>query len=119
MNLGFPRRGEIVIIDLDPVVGSEIRKTRPCLIVSNDRANEFTSRVTVVPVTEYDERKAAIPVYVPLVEGAAGLRKRSVVNCSQIRTVDQARIRGRPLGKISDSTGRSVDAALKLHLALP
>ena len=117
----FPRRGEIVTVILDPTVGTEIRKTRPCVVVSNDRANEFSPQLTVVPVTAYSPRKAAIPVCVevPAEEAkACGLRKRSIINCSQIRTVDKRRVRGAPLGALPAGIMQQVDQALKIHLAL-
>ena len=47
----FPKRGDIYWVDLDPTKGTEIQKTRPGLIVSNDEANEFSSIVMVAPIT--------------------------------------------------------------------
>lgn len=114
----FPRRGSIIRISLDPTVGTEIQKTRACVVVSNDRANEFSPQLTVVPITSYHPRKAAIPVCVEVLSGEGGLTKRSIINCSQIRTVDKARVRGVPLGILSSATMDKVSSALKIHLAL-
>jgi mRNA interferase MazF len=117
----FPRRGEIVEIVLDPTVGTEIRKTRPCVVVSNDRANEFSPQLTVVPITAYSPKKVAIPVCVevPAREAqACGLKKRSIINCSQIRAVDKQRVRGTPFGTLPAHLLKQVDDALKIHLAL-
>ncbi len=117
----FPRRGEIVEVVLDPTIGTEIRKTRPCVVVSNDRANEFSPQLTVVPVTAYSPKKATIPVCVevPAKEAAAcGLKKRSIINCSQIRTVDKQRVKGAPLGAMPAAILQQVDRALRIHLAL-
>jgi hypothetical protein len=47
----FPCRGSIILISLDPTIGTEIKKTRACVVVSNDRANEFSPQLTVVPIT--------------------------------------------------------------------
>ena len=49
-------RGEVWWVEFDPSVGSEIRKTRPAVIVSNDTANRYTERVVVVPMTA-DKRR--------------------------------------------------------------
>lgn len=114
----FPRRGHIVLVNLDPTVGTETRKTRPCVVVSNDRANEFSPQLTVVPVTAYHPRKASIPICVEVAAGEGGLSKRSVVNCSQIRTIDKARVGNRVLGTLGSDTLDEISRALQIHLAL-
>ena len=114
----FLRRGDVVEIILDPTVGTEIRKTRPCVVISNNRANEFSPQLTVVPVTSYSPKKTAIPVCVEVPVGEGGLSKQSIINCSQIRTVDKQRTREAPLGTLSSITLQKVDQALKIHLAL-
>jgi len=55
-------RGNVIRIALDPTIGTEIQKTRACVVVSNDLANEFSPQLTVVPITSYHPRKAVIPV---------------------------------------------------------
>ena len=112
------RRGDVVEIILDPTVGTEIRKTRPCVVISNNRANEFCPQLTVVPVTTYSPRKAGIPVCVEVPTGEGGLSKQSIINCSQIRTVDKQRASGAPLGTLSSSILQEIDQALKIHPAL-
>ncbi len=116
--MAFPRRGEITWIALDPTVGTEIKKKRPCLVVSNDIANEKSPQITVVPVTAYDSRKAKIPVCVAVQKGEGGLKKRSVIVCSQIRAVDKRRVRGRALGSLTSEVMKRVDKAIKIHLSL-
>jgi mRNA interferase MazF len=88
------------------------------VVVSNDRANEFSPQLTVVPITSYHPRKAAIPVCVEVPSGEGGVTKRSIINCSQIRTVDKARVRGDILGVLSHTTMDKVNKALQIHLAL-
>lgn len=114
----FPCRGSVIRIALDPTIGTEIKKTRACVVVSNDLANEFSPQLTVVPITSYHPRKAAIPVCVDVPSGEGGLTKRSIINCSQIRTVDKTRMRGGALGVLSRTTMDKVSTALKIHLAL-
>lgn len=114
----FPRRGNVIRISLDPTIGTEMKKTRACIVVSNDRANEFSPQLTVVPITSYHPRKAAIPVCVDVSSGEGRLTKRSIINCSQIRTIDKVRVRGDVLGVLGSATMDKVSAALKIHLAL-
>jgi mRNA interferase MazF len=114
----FPCRGDVVEVVLDPTIGTEIRKTQPCVVISNDRANEFSPQLTVVPITAYSPKKAAIPVCVAVPAGKGGLAKRSIINCSQIWTVDKQRVRGAPLGTLPASIMQKLDRALKIHLAL-
>lgn len=115
----FVRRGEVVLLSLDPTVGTEMRKTRPCVVVSNDIANEASPQVTVVPVTGFDGRKARLPICVEAAAGEGGLRHRSIVVCSHLRTVDKRRLVGRPLGRLSSQSLARIGQAIKIHLALP
>ncbi|MFH1489339.1 MAG: type II toxin-antitoxin system PemK/MazF family toxin [Pseudomonadota bacterium] len=111
-------RGSVIRIALDPAVGTEMQKTRSCVVVSNDRANEFSPQLTVVPITSYQPRKATIPVCVDVHAGEGGVIKRSIINCSQIRTVDKARVRGKVMGFLNHETIEKVGTALKIHLNL-
>ena len=54
--MSFPRRGEIYWVALDPTMGSEIAKTRPAAIISNDTGNEYSARVIVAPLTSARRR---------------------------------------------------------------
>ena len=46
-----PRRGDVYWVALDPALGTEIRKTRPAVVISNDSCNRYGSRVVVLPIT--------------------------------------------------------------------
>jgi mRNA interferase MazF len=110
-------RGTILQVNLDPSVGREIMKTRPCVVVQNDIGNRNSQLTIVVPITDAEAAKSLSPIYVPVKKGEGGLVKDSLVVCSQIRTVDESRL-GEVLGKLSDSTMAKVDVALKISLAL-
>jgi mRNA interferase MazF len=114
------RRGEIWQVDLEPVRGSEANKSRPAIIVSNDRANASADRlgrgvVTVVPVTSNVDR--IYPFQVLLAGPATGLGVDSKAQAEQIRSVATQRLLRR-LGRISPAELGDLDDALKLHLAL-
>ena len=110
------RRGEIYLAALDPVVGKEISKTRPVVIVSNDKNNEFSGTVTILPVTSKNLKKI-YPFEVFLPKGAGNLPKDSKVKADQIRTLDKARIIRR-IGKLVRNQMDEIEKALKVHLWL-
>ncbi len=114
------RRGDIYLVDLEPVRGSEASKARPAVVVSNDAANRSVERhgrgvVTVVPVTGNTERVYAFQVLLPA--GENGLTKDSKAQCEQVRAVAVERLVKR-LGEVSPQAALSIDAALRRHLAL-
>jgi mRNA interferase MazF len=111
------KRGEIYYATLDPVVGSETGKTRPVLIVQNDIGNQYSPTTIVAVITEYSEKKATYPICAAIGK-ESGLNKDSIVNLSQIRTLDKRRLTGARLGTLPDDLMEKVDIALKHSLAL-
>jgi mRNA interferase MazF len=111
-------RGQIVEVDLEPVVGHEQGRLRPCIVVQNDVSNRFASTTIVVPLTDARNIAHRSPVYVLAPRGDGGLKKDSLVLCDQIRTVDQQRF-GRFFGVLSPETMAKVDRALLISLGLP
>ena len=110
------KRGEIYLAALDPVVGKEISKTRPVVIVSHDKNNEFSRTVTILPVTS-ENFKRIYPFEVFLSKGSGSLPKDSKVKADQIRTLDKTRII-RLIGKLRKDEIDEIEKALKIHLAL-
>jgi mRNA interferase MazF len=104
------RKGEIWLINLDPTVGAEIRKTRPAVIVSEDAIGLLPLRV-IVPLTDWKDRYAAAPWMVSLSPNAQnGLAKTSAADAFQIRSVSQERFVQR-LGKLSsDQISQIIEA---------
>jgi mRNA interferase MazF len=109
-------RGAVVEINLDPTVGHEINKTRPCVVIQNDTGNKFSPTIIVAGITDADRVKL-YPFHVFVARGEGGLTKDSVVNCSQIRSVDEVRIT-RTLGQFSKDIMSKIDVALRISLAL-
>lgn len=114
------RRGDVYLIDFEPVRGSEANKARPAVIVSNDAANRAAERngrgvVTVVPVTSNTSRVLAFQVFLRADE--CGLRKDSKAQCEQVRAVTVERLRNR-LGTVPRGRMAEFDSALRKHLAL-
>ncbi len=111
------KRGDIHCANLDPVVGRETGKTRPVLVIQNDIGNMYSPTTIVAIITEYSEKKASYPICVAIKKGK-GLKKASVVNLSQIRTIDKKRLITPKLAKLPNSSMRKIDDALKNSLAL-
>ena len=104
-------RGEVWLVELDPTVGSEIKKTRPAVVVSNDSANQFGPRVVVVPVTSNVSRNFPGDALVSI----AGRQGRALGD--QLRSLDKARLL-RCVGKLPADELRAVDEALRITLGL-
>jgi len=111
------KRGDIHYADLDPVVGRETGKTRPVLVIQNDIGNMYSPTTIVAVITEYSEKKASYPICVAT-RKKNGLKKDSVVNLAQIRTIDKKRLTTPKLGSSSKDTMKKVDDALKNSLGL-
>jgi mRNA interferase MazF len=114
------RRGDIVMVELDPARGSEASKTRPAVVVSNDAANTTAARlgrgvVTVVPVTSSTER--VYPFQVLLPAEVTGLHRDSKAQAEQVRSVAVERI-GNRVGQLPAALVAELDQALRVHLNL-
>lgn len=105
------KRGEVWWVEFDPSVGSEIRKTRPAVIVSNDAANRNLARVVVVPLTSSTGRQypgeALVSVY----------GQYSKAMADQIMAADKARLKSQ-LGTLSKADVQAVEDAIRVHLSL-
>lgn len=113
-------RGEIRLVDLEPVRGSEANQQRPAVLVSNDRANETAARlgrgvVTVVPLTSNVSRLFPFQVMLPAED--TGLRLDSKAQAEQVRSVDVERL-GPVVGRVPTRLMTALDDALRLHLQL-
>ena len=109
-------RGEIYLVNFDPTIGSEIKKTRPALIIQNDVSNQHSPITIVAAITsKYDEK--LYPTEVLIAKNEGGLTQDSVVLLNQIRSIDKQRLVKR-IGKIEDTTLKKIDSAIKISLGL-
>ncbi len=110
-------RGTVLDIQLDPTVGHETAKTRPCVVIQNDIGNAHSPVTIVAVITGAENVRKLYPVNVRVPQGEGGLTKDSVILCDQIRSVDERRF-GTIHGVLTDATMKNVDAALKISLGL-
>ncbi len=109
---------EIFIADLNPVIGSEQKGTRPVMVISDEDFNMVMPVVTILPITSLKEGRRVYPNEVLLKEGAGGLTQDSIILAHQIRTISKQRLKD-SLGFINDySTRKAINDALKVHLNL-
>jgi mRNA interferase MazF len=94
-----PKRDEVWLIALDPTRGSEIQKTRPCVVVSPDEMNRHLRTIIIAPMTSAVRR---YPTRVPIVHGG----KTGEVVLDQLRAVDRSRL----LKKIGIATQKTAEA---------
>ena len=96
-------RGEIWLINLDPTKGSEIKKTRPCLIVSPQEMNVYLHTVIIAPMTT---KARAAEFRVPITHD----KKQGLILLDQIRTIDKTRL----VKKIGSSSPKTLQASLRI-----
>ena len=106
-----PKRGEVWWVALDPVIGSEIAKTRPCVVVTQDLVNQYRRTVVVVPLSSSPSAHPPIMVAVKYAGKAA------VAVIDQVRAVSKERLRDK-MGSLSERDMGAVSAALKEILDL-
>lgn len=109
------KRGEVFLVNFDPTVGAEAKKTRPAVVVSNDVNNVHSPIVSISPITSNVTRIYSFEVEIP--SGTGGLRTRSKIMVNQTRAVDKIRLI-RKLGHLSEGLMDNVNQALKLHFAI-
>src|SRR3989344_4781966 len=110
------KRGDIVIVNLDPVKGSEQGKVRPALIIQNDIGNQYSPTTIIAPITSTIFSKE-FPTNVKIAAVEGGLEKDSTILLNQIRTIDKFRII-KKLGRTDDITIKKVELAIKISLGL-
>lgn len=107
------KRGDVFYVNLDPVIGSEIGKTRPAIVLQNELANKNSPTVTVIPLSTSVGRVFPFQVLIPAGEG--GLEHDSKALCEQIRTLSTKRLLNR-LGSLPPERMEEIRVALNRHL---
>lgn len=98
------------VVNLDPTIGAEMNKTRPCLVVSPDEINAYLRTVMIVPLTS-TQRGLPTRILIKACE-KSGLKNDSYGALDQLKTVDKSRLSD-PIGEISEKEKYSISETLK------
>ncbi len=110
------KRGDVVIINLDPVIGSEQGKTRPGIIIQNDIGNEVSPITIIAPITSKIYSRE-FPTNVEIYQKESGLERSSTITLTQIRAIDKKRV-VKVIGKLNSELMEKVNDAIKISLGL-
>ena len=106
-----PKRGEVWTVNFDPTIGTEIRKTRPAVVISSDAVGKLPIKL-IAPITNWKEYFNQNLWHIQLEPSAEnGLSKRSAVDALQLREVDVQRFLQK-LGQLSDETMVEITIAI-------
>jgi mRNA interferase MazF len=110
-----PKRGDVYLVNLDPTIGSEIKKTRPAIIIQNNVGNQYSSVTIIAPITSGND--AVYPVEVEIKAPEGGLDNNSLALLNQIRTIDRSRL-VKKLGQLNQDTMLKINKAILISLDL-
>ena len=110
------KRGDIWLVNLDPTIGHEIRKSRPAVIIQNDLGNKYSPITIIAPVTSQNIEKI-YPIEVLLNKKNSGLEKDSKILLNQIRAIDKRRL-AKKIGKVDNEIIDKINDAIKISLGL-
>ena len=108
-------RGDVFLVNFDPTLGAEAKKTRPGVVVSNNINNAHSPIISISPISSNISRVYSFEVEIPAKTG--GLRTHSKIMINQTRAVDRIRFM-KKLGRLPEQIMDEVDEALKLHYDL-
>jgi mRNA interferase MazF len=109
------KRGKVFLVNFDPTLGAEAKKTRPAVVVSNDINNAHSPIVSISPITSNVTKVYSFEVEIPSRVG--GLKTRSKIMVNQTRAVDKVRLI-KKMGHVPEKVMIDVNRALKLHYDL-
>jgi len=111
------KRGEVWRVNLDPTIGAEIKKSRPCVIVNRDSIGILPLKI-VVPITGWQEKFAKADWLIPIEASPRnGLSKKSVADTFQVRSLSQIRFVEK-IGVLTENEMREIERGLSLSLHL-
>ncbi len=109
-------RGDIFLVSLSPVIGSEQGGERPCLVIQNNTGNRFSNTIIVASISA-KHNKTKLPTHIEIKAGNYGLDKDSLVMLEQVRTVDIKRLKHK-IAHVDDTFMKKVNRALKISFSL-
>lgn len=101
------KRFDVWVTPLDPTIGSELRKTRPCIVVSPDATNRHLNTVVIVPLTSAEHSYAFRPNF-------SFLERQAQAAIDQVRVIDKSRLVNK-IGQLDEATGHEVLKLLRAY----
>jgi len=101
------KRGDIYWVNLNPTIGSEISKLRPCVLIGATPINKARRTVVVVPLSSSTTARPPLTIAVDC------LGKPAIAICDQVRTVDKSRLQQNAAGSLSDSDLNALEEGLR------
>lgn len=115
--MSYPRRGDVYWINLDPTLGAEIKKIRPCIIISPDAANRSGPLVIVAPITKMAGKKIHFhEIFLP--KGTSNLQYDSKIKVFQLRCVDKKRLSESKIGSLPRELIEQLDEKIQIVTGL-
>ena len=111
MNGNFPQKGDVYWVALDPTIGSETQKTRPCLVISNDEGNSVSKLIIIAPIT------SKVKTIYPFEVATCVAGKKAKIMLNQCRCVDKLRLKKMEC-HLTAETMNEVDEAIKVVFGL-
>lgn len=106
------KKGDVYLVNFDPTIGFEVKKTRPAVIVSNDVNNANSPIISITPITSNVSKIFSFEVELPA--GPSGITKKSKAMINQTRAVDKARLI-KYIGSLDSQIIEKINKVLKLH----
>jgi len=107
------RQGEIWQVNLDPTIGSEMKKSRPCLILNNDMVGKLALKI-VAPLTDFKEHYELVPWMVTIEPNSTnGLNKKSAIDLFQVRSLSEKRL-AHKVGSVEEEILKACKVALNV-----
>lgn len=108
------KRGDLVFVNFDPIVGSEQGGPRPSVVLQNDVGNKHAPTIIIAPITS-KTKKSGLPTHVKLTSKC--LERNSVALLEQIKTIDKSRIEAY-IGTLSEEEMKMIEKALRISLGM-
>ena len=113
---GYPKKGEIYLVNFNPTVGHEVNKIRPALILSNDIHNQYSPLITIAPLSSKTNKVYPFEIYIS--KTMADLHENSKIMIIQLRSIDKKRLINK-IGKIEDKeTINKINQVITEHFDL-
>jgi mRNA interferase MazF len=117
LEMSYPQRGDVFWANLDPTVGAEIKKARPCVIISPDAANRSGPLVIVAPITKVTGKKVYFhEIFLP--KETANLQYDSKIKVFQLRCIDKRRLGDSKIGSLSPELLSKLDEKIAIVTGL-